>query len=89
MLVCLKDWLDTEVRDHNHSNIYDCSKYAISNSGSSRYDSDNMPQNDNEDEDYIPKYEKIITKRYAFYIVHITSFLKIFLNIVLIKFLSF
>jgi hypothetical protein len=36
-----------------------------------------------------PNMKKIITKRYAFYIVHITSFLKIFSNIVLINFKVF
>jgi hAT family C-terminal dimerisation region len=50
MLVCLKDWLDAEVRDQNHSNMYDNSEYVTSNSESLRYDSDNAPQDDNEDE---------------------------------------
>jgi hAT family C-terminal dimerisation region len=51
MLVCLKYWLDAEVRDQYHSNIYDSSEYITSNSGFSRYDFDNVPQDDNEDED--------------------------------------
>jgi hypothetical protein len=28
MFVCLKDWLDIEVRDQNHSNVYDISEYG-------------------------------------------------------------
>jgi hAT family C-terminal dimerisation region len=51
MLVCMKDWRDAEVRDQNHSNMYDSSKYVTSNPGSSRYDSDNVSQDDDEDED--------------------------------------
>jgi hypothetical protein len=27
MLVCLKNWLDTEIRYQDHSNIYDVSEY--------------------------------------------------------------
>jgi hypothetical protein len=50
-LCALKDWLDTEIRDHYHSNMYDSSEYVMSNPGSSRYDSDNVSQDDNEDED--------------------------------------
>jgi hAT family C-terminal dimerisation region len=38
MLVWLKDWLDAEVRDQDHSNMYDSSKYITSNSESSRYE---------------------------------------------------
>jgi hypothetical protein len=30
MPMCLKDWLDTEVRNHNHSNLYDISEYDTS-----------------------------------------------------------
>jgi hypothetical protein len=30
MLVCLKDWFDTEVIDHVHSNLYDIFKYGTS-----------------------------------------------------------
>jgi hAT family C-terminal dimerisation region len=51
MFVCLKDWLDAEVRDQGYCNMYDSSEYATSNFGSSRYDFDNVPQDDNEDED--------------------------------------
>jgi hypothetical protein len=47
MLVYLKDWLDAEFRNHDHSNMYNSSKYATSNSRFSRYDSDNVPQDDN------------------------------------------
>jgi hypothetical protein len=49
--LCLKDWLDAEIRDQDHSNMYDSFEYATSNLGSSRYDSDNAPQDDNEDEE--------------------------------------
>jgi hAT family C-terminal dimerisation region len=49
MLVCLKYWLDAEVRDHDHSNMYDSFEYITPNPESSRYDSDNVPQDDNED----------------------------------------
>jgi hAT family C-terminal dimerisation region len=49
MIVYLKDWLNAEVRDQNHSNMYDSSEYVTSNSESSRYDYDNVPQDDNED----------------------------------------
>jgi hypothetical protein len=48
--MCLKDWFNSKVRDHYRSNMYDSSKYVTSNSESSRYDSDNVPQGDNEDE---------------------------------------
>jgi hypothetical protein len=51
MLMCLKDWFDDEVRDQDHSNIYDSSEYATSNVRSSLYDFDNVPHDDNEDED--------------------------------------
>jgi hypothetical protein len=30
MLVYLKDWLDTKVRDNDHSNMYDISEYDTS-----------------------------------------------------------
>jgi hypothetical protein len=30
MIICLKDWLDTDVRDWDHSNIYDFSEYDTS-----------------------------------------------------------
>jgi hAT family C-terminal dimerisation region len=50
MLVCLKDWLDAEVRNHDHSNMYD-TEYATLNLESSHYDSNNVTQDDNEDED--------------------------------------
>jgi hypothetical protein len=30
MLVCLKDWIDTEVRDQDHFNLYDISEYDMS-----------------------------------------------------------
>jgi hypothetical protein len=30
MFVCLKDRFDTEIRDHDHSNLYDISKYDTS-----------------------------------------------------------
>jgi hypothetical protein len=51
MLVCLKYWLDAEVRDQDHSKMYDSSEYATLNPEYSRYDYDNVPQDDNEDED--------------------------------------
>jgi hAT family C-terminal dimerisation region len=51
IFVCLKYWLDAEVRDQNHSNMSDSSEYVMLNPGSSRYNSDNVSQDDNEDED--------------------------------------
>jgi hAT family C-terminal dimerisation region len=50
MLLCLKDWPYVEVRDHDQSNMYDNSEYVTSNFRFSRYDSDNVPQDDNKDE---------------------------------------
>jgi hypothetical protein len=30
MFVCLKDWFNTEVKDQNHSNMYDIFEYSMS-----------------------------------------------------------
>jgi hypothetical protein len=48
--VCLKDLFYTEVRDHDHPNMYDSSEYITSNPRSLSYDSNNVPQDNNEDE---------------------------------------
>jgi hypothetical protein len=28
--MCLKDWFDAEIKDHDHSNMYDISEYDMS-----------------------------------------------------------
>jgi hypothetical protein len=42
--MCLKYWLDDEVKDHDHFNMYDSSKYTLSRPKSLRYDFYNVPQ---------------------------------------------